>query len=44
MLNAKQILGEITHIFDNVTIDKVKNSLKRKLINKHYLLNFQLML
>lgn len=32
-LNAKQILEELTHIFDNVTIDMVKNSLKRKLID-----------
>ena len=32
-LNAKQILEELIHIFDNATIDKVKNSLKRKLID-----------
>ncbi len=32
-LNAKQILEELTHIFNNVTIDMVKNSLKRKLID-----------
>lgn len=32
-LNAKQILEELIHIFDSATIDMVKNSLKRKLIN-----------
>ncbi len=32
-LNAKQILEELIHIFDNATIDMVKNSLKRKLID-----------
>lgn len=32
-LNAKQILVELIHIFDNATIDMVKNSLKRKLID-----------
>jgi len=32
-LNAKQILEELIHILDNATIDMVKNSLKRKLID-----------
>ncbi len=32
-LNAKQILEELINIFDNATIDMVKNSLKRKLID-----------
>ena len=32
-LNAKQILEELIHIFDNARIDMVKNSLKRKLID-----------
>ena len=32
-LNTKQIVEELNHILDNVTIDMVKNSLKRKLIN-----------
>ena len=32
-LNAKQILEELIQIFDNATIDMVKNSLKRKLID-----------
>ena len=32
-LNAKQILEELIHIFDNATIDMVKNSLKRKLMD-----------
>ena len=32
-LNAKHILEELIHIFDNATIDMVKNSLKRKLID-----------
>lgn len=32
-LNAKQILEELILIFDNETIDMVKKSLKRKLID-----------
>lgn len=31
-VNTKQILEELIHIFDYVTIDMIKNSLKRKLV------------